>query len=281
MKKVFLFAIAALMSASMFAANITVAEAITIGEALDDGASTTDDYTVEGYCVKLVAAYDANFGNQSFYMDANKDADPSLKTYKFEVFRGKTDKEVLPQSKVTITGKIMKYVSKSGTVTIEISSGQLAVLEEGVAIEVIDVAKALEIGNALADNGSTNKYYTVQGYAAKAYPADEGYTSQNIYMADDYGVKGDFYAFRAEPGKDNTISDGDFIAVTGLIIKYVASGKDPVVEISGGFCKKVEEPQAINNVNAQSVKAMKVVENGQLFIIRNGVKYNAAGAIVK
>lgn len=38
---------------------------------------------------------------------------------------------------------------------------------------------------------------------------------------------------------------------------------------------------AINNVNAEASKACKVVENGQLYIIRNGVKYNAAGAIVK
>ncbi len=38
---------------------------------------------------------------------------------------------------------------------------------------------------------------------------------------------------------------------------------------------------AINNVNAENAKAAKVIENGQLFIIRNGVKYNAAGAIVK
>lgn len=37
----------------------------------------------------------------------------------------------------------------------------------------------------------------------------------------------------------------------------------------------------IDNVNANAPKAAKVIENGQLYIIRNGVKYNAAGAIVK
>ena len=43
----------------------------------------------------------------------------------------------------------------------------------------------------------------------------------------------------------------------------------------------VTQGTAINNVNAEASKACKVVENGQLYIIRNGVKYNAAGAIVK
>ena len=29
------------------------------------------------------------------------------------------------------------------------------------------------------------------------------------------------------------------------------------------------------------VKAVKVMENGQIFIIKNGVKYNAQGAVVR
>ncbi len=38
-----------------------------------------------------------------------------------------------------------------------------------------------------------------------------------------------------------------------------------------------EEPTAVENAEAE-VKAVKVVENGQLVIIKNGVRYNAAGA---
>jgi len=40
------------------------------------------------------------------------------------------------------------------------------------------------------------------------------------------------------------------------------------------------EAQAINNTDA-AVKAAKVVRNGQLIIIKNGVEYNAQGAVVK
>ena len=39
-------------------------------------------------------------------------------------------------------------------------------------------------------------------------------------------------------------------------------------------------PTAIENVE-EGVKAVKVVENGQMFILKGGVKYNAQGAIVK
>jgi len=43
---------------------------------------------------------------------------------------------------------------------------------------------------------------------------------------------------------------------------------------------KSGDPTAVENAEA-AVKAVKVVENGQLVIIKNGVKYNAQGAIVK
>lgn len=40
------------------------------------------------------------------------------------------------------------------------------------------------------------------------------------------------------------------------------------------------QPEGVEEV-AGAVKAQKVVENGQLFIIKNGVRFNAVGAVVK
>lgn len=39
--------------------------------------------------------------------------------------------------------------------------------------------------------------------------------------------------------------------------------------------------QAIDNIFVDSPKAVKVMENGQMVIIRNGVKYNATGAVIE
>jgi hypothetical protein len=41
-----------------------------------------------------------------------------------------------------------------------------------------------------------------------------------------------------------------------------------------------EFPTDINNTDA-AVKAVKVIRNGQLIIVREGIEYNAQGAIVK
>ena len=53
---------------------------------------------------------------------------------------------------------------------------------------------------------------------------------------------------------------------------------------AGGYClDKLEftaEGSGLFNVEGDGVKATKVIENGQLYIIRNGVKYNALGAVV-
>ena len=51
----------------------------------------------------------------------------------------------------------------------------------------------------------------------------------------------------------------------------------------GGFGKKAgEDPhEAIDNTSAESVKVQKIIRNGQLIIIQNGVEYNAQGVIIK
>ena len=40
-------------------------------------------------------------------------------------------------------------------------------------------------------------------------------------------------------------------------------------------------PTAVENVQGDNVQSTKVIENGQLFIIKNGIKYNAQGKVVK
>ena len=42
-----------------------------------------------------------------------------------------------------------------------------------------------------------------------------------------------------------------------------------------------DDAQAIDNIFVDSPKAVKVMENGQMVIIRNGVKYNATGAVIE
>ena len=68
----------------------------------------------------------------------------------------------------------------------------------------------------------------------------------------------------------------DVVTATGIVENPMA-GIAIDITISGAI---PTTPTGLENLDA-TVAPVKVVENGQLIIIRNGVKYNAAGAILK
>lgn len=75
---------------------------------------------------------------------------------------------------------------------------------------------------------------------------------------------------------DNNYLMGLQISVKGKLQKYFSVAG--VKELSD--YKKPEKPSAIDNAEVNA-KAVKVIENGQMIIIKNGVKYNALGEIIK
>ena len=86
---------------------------------------------------------------------------------------------------------------------------------------------------------------------------------------------------------DHTAGVFEYTAEADAYIKLATSSSSTVVlkqimlnEAIADVELPEPTPTAINNTNA-NVKAVKVVRNGQLFIEKNGVVYNAQGAIVK
>ena len=119
MKKFFSFLTIALMSASTFAANITVAEAVAIGKALAAKAETAEEYSVEGYVAK---AYDYNSvtKTQTFYMSDEANVTEATE---FQAYQCKLDKAVAAGTKIVVTGKILNHVTAKGAQTIRIKKG--------------------------------------------------------------------------------------------------------------------------------------------------------------
>ena len=68
------------------------------------------------------------------------------------------------------------------------------------------------------------------------------------------------------------LKEGDYVITypIGAIYFY---GFDYAVE--------VDDDTAVDNVTASAAKAKKIVENGQIYILKNGVKFNVLGAQVK
>ena len=250
--------------------TITVAKAVEIGKALADGKSTAEVYVVKGYACTTYEAKEG-YTDQTWYMADEPDA-----YSEFQAFRCTPDRTVVKGDFMYVRGNLLKYV-KDSKVTIEISNGT-ATHGEAPVIETVsvDVAKALEIGNGLADNAYTNEYYAVTGYVTKAFEFDEENLYQNFYMADKADDYGDFYAFKAKP--EAPVEAGYKVILTGKIKKYVKDSKT-TIEIENG---KVEvlEGQGIENV-VLTEKAKKVVVDGVLYIIRDNKMYDVRGTQVR
>ena len=81
-------------------------------------------------------------------------------------------------------------------------------------------------------------------------------------------------------GMDNNYVVGADYAGNGKTIYFRPDGLGGEGWHYGYIWIDKNEPTALENTNA-TVKAAKVIENGQLIIIKNGVRYNAQGAIMR
>lgn len=108
--------------------NVTCAKAAELCNALADGATSAETYTVAGYITDVFATVSRN--QQSFWMADTKDGGKVLQAYWANLPAGVS--EFKAGSKVKITGKLLKYVNATtGAVTPEIKNADVQILEEG------------------------------------------------------------------------------------------------------------------------------------------------------
>ena len=173
MKKFFAFVAAALTALTMNAANLSVADAITRGMALDSLATDSVEVTVEGYA-RQSGIFSLIYNNQTFYMadDATNSANQEFEAYLALPKDGNDTVRVIDGDKVQLTGKLYKYYDKTNKkFVIEVSKGVASIIEKVEGDRAIDrtiheisIDSALAIGKKLASNDATPILYKVQGY---------------------------------------------------------------------------------------------------------------------
>lgn len=120
-----------------------------------------------------------------------------------------------------------------------------------------------------------------EGLVAGEYPVDEEQVPQTVTIGELSGntLYGSFAGSHDDEGYIN-VPFWFFVDGTVTVNENGSITVD-VVNCAGAKIQCVlGGAQAINNTDA-AVKAAKVVRNGQLIIIKNGVEYNAQGAVVK
>lgn len=285
MKKFFLFAATVMMSVSMFAANISCADAIAKIDASDFG-----PYTVEGYVIKFYDPYSPQYKNISLWLADDKAAEKGT----FVAYRLKIDENVKPEDipvpgdKIAVTATLKKYNttyetdnSKEQSYTILEKGTGTRYTADDMTVGKVNVAEAIEVGMKLTSGDVTLKIYEVTGYVvsiAKNGSYDAQKKTMSFYMHDDATqTKGDFEAYQVK--LDEAAQIGDKVTVTGNITRY--DGKDfTTIEISKGSGKIVEKAQGIEDV-VLTEKAQKVMVDGVVYIVRDGKMYNALGTQVR
>ena len=268
--------------------TVTATEAFEIAKALEEpaanGKSTTTpvEYIIGGYAVRV---WDRNSDKTwSFGM-----ADVENGKYDFQASNATiTDGNdtVITNDYMYVRGKIAKRKTNSGNLQYQVYKGT-AVHGEPIAIEMdtIGAAEALTRAQALPVDGS--ELVCVEAYVAQiktAYSSEHG--NITVWLNDDpSSTYGNIQAYRAACSAEDgaAIVEHCRVRVVGNIV-HTTYEQDGATKDS----YQIAQGAKLTLLNGAGVeqtivldKAVKMIENGQLIIEKNGVKYNAQGAVVK
>ncbi len=146
--------------------KITCAEAVELCGKLTDGAQSVETYVITGYITDVFDKISNN--QQSFWLADTKDGGKLVQAFWANLPEGVEKFTV--GSKVTITGKLLKYVKPDGTVITEVKNPTVVIKEQGG-----DETPDQPIEGTPAGTGVENDPYNVAGALAyiQNLPADE------------------------------------------------------------------------------------------------------------
>ena len=102
----------------------------------------------------------------------------------------------------------------------------------------------------------------------------------SFYMCDDINTPTyDFEAYNCKAMHEVKI--GDQVSIVGQLKRYykAADGDKPEIDLVELVNCYIEgEATGVEDIKTETVKAKKFIEDGQLVIVKDGVRYNVLGA---
>lgn len=219
---------------------VTCAQAVELTNALADGATSSEVYTITGYITEVIGAVSRN--QQTFWLADAKNGGKVFEAYYANLPEGVTAFTV--GTKVKITGKLMKFVNNSGQVTPEIKNAIVEILaddggggggtEDEDAISVSCVIAA-QMTADLPDNTSSAETYAITGYITKvigAVSTKTGTPQQSFWMADKMADGEVFQAYYANlPEGVSEFTVGMKVKITGKLYNFTKSDGSGAAEM--------------------------------------------------
>ena len=203
--------------------EITVAQALTIGAALDANGKTTDTYDIVGYVTQIDDnSFNTSYNNMTFWIADEMGTAATNADGAFEVYRGKPDQELEVGDKIRVRTQIQNY--KGNTVE-SVSGAAVTFLEKG---DVTPVEEADVVFTSADFNGQGTS-----GTGSEVTATKDGVT----FTCDK--AFGDQYGVRCYKGSVVTISSAEqqigkivfeFATVSG---KYYNGDLDEEIVVNG------------------------------------------------
>ena len=183
-----------------------------------------------------------------------------------------------------VNGNVTAVGVGSATITATAGVGieaTCAVTVTAPTILTCDSAKTLALSVSADNEVVANGKFVVRGYVITLVGTPSSdfskYGNYSFWMADSKdATEGTFEAYQVAPKDGETIvAVGDYVEVVGDLTKHNTT-PETVGKGNATVAKLANPTTAIDNTTLRT-PSVKTIENGQLVIIRDGVKYNAMG----
>ena len=221
--------------------KVTCAKAVELCNALAAGESSAEAYSITGYITDVFANISKN--QQSFWLADTKDGGKMIQAFWANLPEGVEAFTV--GSKVTITGKLLKYVKPDGTVVPEVKNPTVTIIETGGGTVTPDQP----IEGTPAGTGVENDPYNVAGalayiqtLSAEDKPEALVYTKGVISEVVKLGTSGSIQFKMHDKNVNNSLlvfycnnlgkvpfsaltdlKEGDEVVVCGTVVNYMGN----------------------------------------------------------
>ena len=256
MKKLLTLCVAIVAAMTMNAAvtEMTCAEAAAAALALAENETAVDSVSVIGYITSTNGT--VSKGQQTFYMDDVKGSGAlTFQAYWANLPVEDNETPLAVGDKIILSGKLLHYVSGSGTHSAEIKNGDVVVLEHNTAkVDTLDVdaCEAIEIGLTLAVDAYTDDCFQVSGVVSAVENTNTTDHSQIFYLECN-NRETDLKAYNCTVIGDY-VALGDTVTVLGKLYNY--SG---VSEINNGTAWIVSKYQP-DTITVTVAKALAIAQ---------------------
>ena len=287
---------------------ITCAEAVAICEATGE-TSTTETYTIRGYVTEIKTAYSEQYGNISFWMADTPDGGKVLQGYRVKPVN-EADINVAVGDYVEVVGTLVNFMSNTPEVN---AGGTYTIVTAGednnnpVTPPTTDGAVTFDAdvdqGNAGTDSNNAAAYtITKSGVTMEVSSGILGtynnemhyrvYKNQTLTLTSTVGkiVKVEFTCTangEEKYGPGCFTVDGGEYTYAGAVGTWTGSASEITFTASTNQVRATQVVVTLESTgtgveDVVTVEVpVKVIENGQLMIIRGENVYNVLGAQVK